>query len=243
MQKHGAHDPELQGLHLEPLELEPEIPVPSCELCPIQELSLREAGISTVIHCTGYKLNFQALIDLPDLYGEQNYPIQERGAATHHPGLYFLGLSWMYKWKSAVLCGIAEDAQHVARLATERSEQYSASRGSREPVSRRVSVRMLPERTPEQLTGIAWQQTWECHYDLIEERSDQILRGGRHSQPTGLCAFKSSSLRISICTSLVSHKGTGCVSSFQTDPKLQYAFGHVAVLYLRPRARNSHQLH
>ena len=83
----NANDPDLQDL--EPLELEPDIPPPKCETNPIEELSLREEGISTVIHCTGYKLNFQDIVDLPKLYGAKGYPIQERGAATNHPGLFF----------------------------------------------------------------------------------------------------------------------------------------------------------
>ena len=168
VQKHSADDPELSNL--DPLELEPDIPVPSCELSPIQEVSLREEGINTVIHCTGYQLNFQALLDLPDLYGEHNYPIQERGAATHHPGLFFLGLSWMYKWKSAVLCGIAEDAQHVVQLAIERSAKTIEG----VPVAADGSGTL--KEPPEQLTAKqAWQQTWNCHFDLIEERSDRIF--------------------------------------------------------------------
>jgi hypothetical protein len=60
----------------------------------------------SIIWCTGYALNFQSLCDLPNLYGPRGYPIQERGAANHHPGIFFLGLHWMHKWKSAIFCGI-----------------------------------------------------------------------------------------------------------------------------------------
>lgn len=124
VQKHSADDdPELQDL--EPLELETDVPLPECESNPIQELSLTGEGITTVIFCTGYKLNYQALVDLPDLYGDRDYPIQERGVATNHPGLFFLGLSWMYKWKSAVLCGIAEDSEHVVNCVTKRAAELA----------------------------------------------------------------------------------------------------------------------
>ena len=83
----NANDPDLQDL--EPLELEPEIPPPKCETNPIEELSLRGEGISTVIHCTGYKLNFQDILDLPKLYDAQSYPIQERGAAWGTLAFFF----------------------------------------------------------------------------------------------------------------------------------------------------------
>jgi putative flavoprotein involved in K+ transport len=36
-----------------------------------------------------------------------------RRGITQRPGLYFLGLPWLHKWKSATLLGAAEDAEHV----------------------------------------------------------------------------------------------------------------------------------
>ena len=198
----GAKDPELQDL--EPLELESDLPLPTCETSPIAELSLKAAGVTSVIHCTGYKLNFQAMIDLPSdtdldnaapLYsGETGYPIQERGAATHHPGLFFLGLSWMYKWKSAVLCGIAEDAEHVVRLATDRSAKHqltalsttrplnpgvraSVQKGIESDSAAADSAESEALKVPlDQLTARdAWQQPWQCHYDLMKASSDRVF--------------------------------------------------------------------
>ena len=96
---------------------------------------LRRRCIAAVVHCTGYRLDYQALVDLPGLYGDRGYPVQERGAATHHPGLFFLGLPWMVKWQSAVLCGIAEDAKHVVAC---------------------IAARILPEPVPTQLLLAAW---------------------------------------------------------------------------------------
>lgn len=188
VQKHGADDPELQDL--EPLELEPDVPLPECETNPMQELSLTGEGITTVIYCTGYRLNYQALIDLSDLYGDRGYPIQERGAATHHPGLFFLGLSWMYKWKSAVLCGIAEDAEYVANCIGTRAAELAQREAVNEkglgraagsdaapvPVSKALAV------PSDQLTAHDnWKQTWHSHYDLLPDTDRVFLRevGGR----------------------------------------------------------------
>ena len=40
-------------------------------------------------------------------------PVHRRGV-TACAGLYFLGLPWLHKLKSSVLCGVGEDAQHLA---------------------------------------------------------------------------------------------------------------------------------
>ncbi len=75
------------------------------------ELDLRAAGITTIIWAMGYSFDF-SLVRLPvcDNYG---YPLQKRGA-TDHPGLYFVGLPWLYKFKSGHLFGMGEDAEHIA---------------------------------------------------------------------------------------------------------------------------------
>ncbi len=43
------------------------------------------------------------------------YPIHERGVSAF-PGLYFIGLHWLHKAKSALLCGVGEDAEHVVAM-------------------------------------------------------------------------------------------------------------------------------
>jgi putative flavoprotein involved in K+ transport len=47
------------------------------------------------------------------IFANGSWPKHIRGA-TSVPGLYFLGLPWLYKWKSAFLFGVGEDAQHLA---------------------------------------------------------------------------------------------------------------------------------
>jgi len=74
-------------------------------------LNLVEAGITTIIWSTGFQYNFD-WIKLP-ITGEHNYPIQHRGV-TKYPGLYFMGLQWMYGSKSAQFIGVGEDAEYVA---------------------------------------------------------------------------------------------------------------------------------
>ncbi len=74
-------------------------------------LNLVESGIKTIVWSTGFKYDFD-WIKLP-ITGDHNYPNQHRGV-TDYPGLYFMGLQWMYGSKSAQFIGVGEDAEYVA---------------------------------------------------------------------------------------------------------------------------------
>ena len=50
-------------------------------------------------------------------FDETGYPQHERGV-TPVPGLYFLGLPWLYTWGSGRFCGVGRDAAHVADCIT-----------------------------------------------------------------------------------------------------------------------------
>jgi putative flavoprotein involved in K+ transport len=77
----------------------------------IDRLDLADAGISTVIWATGYRLDYRWL-DLPIL-DEMGFPRQTRGVAEV-PGLYFLGLLWQHSQASATLVGPTIDGPVVA---------------------------------------------------------------------------------------------------------------------------------
>jgi putative flavoprotein involved in K+ transport len=84
------------------------------------ELDLKVAGITTVIWATGYGFDF-SFVHLP-VFDEDGYPIQQRGV-TKFPGLYFLGMNFLYNRKSGILLGVGEDAAHVASVIAARAEQ------------------------------------------------------------------------------------------------------------------------
>jgi len=84
---------------------------------PILTLDLQSAGISTIMWASGYKLEF-GWVQIP-VFDEVGYPIHQRGV-TAFPGLYFLGLHWLYKTKSALLYGIGEDAAFIASVIADR---------------------------------------------------------------------------------------------------------------------------
>jgi putative flavoprotein involved in K+ transport len=80
------------------------------------EVDLHAAGISTIVWATGFRPDYSWIeLDVADEYG---WPMQERGVSTH-PGLYFIGVNWLYKRKSALFRGVGDDAEHVvAHLVT-----------------------------------------------------------------------------------------------------------------------------
>jgi putative flavoprotein involved in K+ transport len=82
----------------------------------ITELDLKMANISTIIWARGYSFDY-SFVKLP-VTDEDGYPIQQRGV-THYPGLYFIGMSWLYKHKSPLLMGVGEDADYIASHITE----------------------------------------------------------------------------------------------------------------------------
>ena len=94
------------------MEVEPFFAKPECETHPIESIDLSK--VSTMIFATGYRMQFERLIDVPDLCDETGYPKQYRGESKAMPGLYFLGLPWLHKWQSVTLLGAAEDAEYVA---------------------------------------------------------------------------------------------------------------------------------
>jgi putative flavoprotein involved in K+ transport len=76
----------------------------------ITELDLKSANINTIIWAIGYTSDY-SLVKLP-LTDEDGFPIQQRGI-TKYPGLYFVGMNWLYKRKSVTLPGVNEDVEYI----------------------------------------------------------------------------------------------------------------------------------
>lgn len=77
----------------------------------IVELDLQSAGVTTIIWALGYEFDF-SLVRLP-IFDSDGFPIQQRGVTTY-PGLFFVGMPWLYKYKSGHLVGVGEDAEYIA---------------------------------------------------------------------------------------------------------------------------------
>lgn len=74
-------------------------------------LDLRRAGISTVIWATGYQPDYPWLrVPVLDRHGQ----IAQHRGVTGVPGLYVLGLKFLYRRNSSFVDGVASDARFVA---------------------------------------------------------------------------------------------------------------------------------
>ena len=91
------------------------LPDPKEVADPILTLDIDAAEISTLIWANGFRYDFN-WIDLPVLrngIGAAQIPLHKRGVIGV-PGVYFLGLPWLHKFKSAHLNGVGEDAEYLA---------------------------------------------------------------------------------------------------------------------------------
>ncbi len=99
-------------------ELEPSVEpnIPS----PVSRLNLKDAGVSAIVWASGFRCVFD-FVKLP-IFDEAGEPVHRRGV-TQYPGIYFLGLRWLYKRKSSFLLRAsgAEDAAYLAEQIIARS--------------------------------------------------------------------------------------------------------------------------
>lgn len=77
-----------------------------------EQLDLAALGVTSVIWATGYGFSFD-LVKFP-VFDQDGYPQQQRGT-TAQPGLYFVGLPWLYNKRSGLLSGVGEDAAYIAK--------------------------------------------------------------------------------------------------------------------------------
>ena len=82
--------------------------------------------VENVIWCTGFHPGF-SWIKLPvlDHTGE---PTHERGVVASEPGLYFVGLHFIYAMSSTMIHGVGRDAQHIVRTIALRLRAARESR-------------------------------------------------------------------------------------------------------------------
>ncbi|HZD03703.1 MAG TPA: NAD(P)-binding domain-containing protein, partial [Longimicrobiales bacterium] len=78
----------------------------------------RRLGVSNVIWCAGFDPGFSTWIDLPVL-GPQE-PIHDKGIVPSVPGLYFLGLKFLFAKSSEQIHGVGRDAARIAQVIASR---------------------------------------------------------------------------------------------------------------------------
>lgn len=93
--------------------------------------------VANVVWCTGFRPDF-SWID-PPVIGPDGWPAQERGVVSAVPGLYFLGLPFLYSFASMLVAGAGRDARYVVDRIAERAgshRQRAASPGPALSMSR-----------------------------------------------------------------------------------------------------------
>ncbi|WP_227355769.1 flavin-containing monooxygenase [Haladaptatus salinisoli] len=80
--------------------------------------------VENVIWCTGFQPDF-SWIDLPIFDGKEQpkEPVHMRGIVPDAPGLYFVGLSFLYAMTSGLFTGVGRDAEYVVDHLTSRPRQ------------------------------------------------------------------------------------------------------------------------
>lgn len=78
----------------------------------------RTLNIANVVWCTGFDPGF-AWIDLP-VFGANGEPRHEAGVVPDEPGLYFVGLHFLYAFSSDMIHGVGRDAARIAEAVATR---------------------------------------------------------------------------------------------------------------------------
>jgi putative flavoprotein involved in K+ transport len=87
----------------------------------------RTLEVANVVWCSGFTPGF-SWIDLPILDGS-GVPLHDGGVVTSEPGLYFVGLLFLYAFSSTMIHGVGRDADRIAGVIDARARAYSMSAG------------------------------------------------------------------------------------------------------------------
>jgi putative flavoprotein involved in K+ transport len=79
----------------------------------------RVVDAGCVVWATGFAPDF-AWVSLP-IFGDDGYPVHHRGVVEREPGLYFVGLRFLYTLTSSFIGGVGADAEYIARHIAARS--------------------------------------------------------------------------------------------------------------------------
>ena len=87
----------------------------------------RVLDVANVVWCTGFHPGF-SWIDLP-VFGLDGEPQHDRGVVSSEPGLYFVGLHFLFAMSSVMIHGVGRDAERIAdRISATRREADHARR-------------------------------------------------------------------------------------------------------------------
>jgi len=76
-------------------------------------------NVKNVIWCTGYHHGFP-WIDLP-IFDDHGDPVHDGGVVPAAPGLYFVGLHFLFAMSSGTLMGVARDAERIVKAVASKT--------------------------------------------------------------------------------------------------------------------------
>lgn len=80
----------------------------------------RTLKVENIIWSTGYQHGFP-WIDLPIFTGPNGGdPVHQQGVVTNVPGMYFVGLHFLYAMSSGTLLGVGRDAERIVAAVASR---------------------------------------------------------------------------------------------------------------------------
>jgi len=85
----------------------------------------RVLDVANIIWCTGFHPGF-SWIELP-VFGSHGEPVHERGVVTREPGLYFVGLHFLYAMSSTMIHGVGRDAEYIAKKIASRVRAHAGA--------------------------------------------------------------------------------------------------------------------
>jgi len=94
---------------------------------PPRELDLARFGV--VIFTSGFRPDYARWVRFP-AFDAMGFPLTDNGSSTVVQGLYFCGVHFMRKRKSAVLFGVGEDAAVVAQSIARRRSRCGSAHAS-----------------------------------------------------------------------------------------------------------------
>jgi putative flavoprotein involved in K+ transport len=90
----------------------------------------RMLDVTNVIWCTGFHPGL-TWIDLPKpVCGADGEPVHDRGIVPDEPGLYFVGLHFLYSFSSTMIHGVARDAERITATIQARVRAGSPARSA-----------------------------------------------------------------------------------------------------------------
>jgi putative flavoprotein involved in K+ transport len=98
----------------------------------------RVLDVANVVWCTGFEPAF-SWIDRP-IFDNDGLPRHERGVVPGEPGLYFVGLHFLYAMSSGMIQGVGRDAAHAVGVLEARIRAAAAGAPRRPVEERRTAL-------------------------------------------------------------------------------------------------------